>query len=173
MPTDKDFKIKRIPPSDADLYRELRLEGLKDTPEVFGASYSDESTKASSYYYEVLTNNIVFGAYSNRDTLVGIAGLAIPLKEKLKHKGMLWGMYIKPEARGNGLAKCLISQIIETAKQTTEELLLTVVTSNTSAISLYKKLGFVEYGREPRALKIQDCYYDEILMRLPLKHDSI
>ncbi|KKJ76021.1 hypothetical protein WH95_14710 [Kiloniella litopenaei] len=173
MPIDNDFIFKRISSDDAALYRELRLEGLKNTPEAFGASYSDESTKAPSHYRELLTNNEVFGAYTNKGIIVGIAGLAIPRKEKLKHKGMLWGIYIKPEMRGNGLAKQLISQIIEIAKHRTEELLLTVVTSNTSAIKLYKKLGFIEYGCEPRAIKVGDCYYDELLMRLPLKTKAI
>ncbi|WP_421779835.1 GNAT family N-acetyltransferase [Kiloniella litopenaei] len=178
MPIDNDFIFKRIPPDDAALYRELRLEGLKNTPEAFGASYSNESANAPSHYRELLTNNEVFGAYTNKGTLfgisgVGIAGLAIPRKEKLKHKEMLWGIYIKPEMRGNGLAKQLISHIIEMAKHRTEELLLTVVTSNTSAIKLYKKLGFIEYGCEPRALKVGDCYYDELLMRLPLKTKAI
>ncbi|WP_085906178.1 GNAT family N-acetyltransferase [Kiloniella majae] len=168
MPIDNDYTVKRIPPGDADLYKELRLEGLKDTPEAFGASYRDESTNPRSYYYTLLENHDVFGAYRNTDTLVGIAALALSPKEKLKHKGTLWGMYIKPEARGNGLAKQLVLQIIKIAKETTEEILLTVVASNVSAITLYKKLGFIEYGTEPRALKIKDRYYDEVLMRLPL-----
>ena len=144
MPIHNVFTLKRIPSEDAALYKGLRVEGLDESPEAFGASYSD------------------------RGSLVGIAGLRIPKQEKLKHKATLWGMYIKPEARGNGLAKQILLQIIEIAKETTEKILLTVVVSNASAITLYENLGFTEYGREPRALKIQDHYYNEMLMRLPL-----
>ncbi|WP_299379040.1 GNAT family N-acetyltransferase [uncultured Kiloniella sp.] len=168
MPIHNVFTLKRIPSEDAALYKGLRVEGLDESPEAFGASYSDEVNTPLSHYSKLLTNNIVYGAYSDRGSLVGIAGLRIPKQEKLKHKATLWGMYIKPEARGNGLAKQILLQIIEIAKETTEEILLTVVVSNVSAITLYENLGFIEYGREPRALKIQDHYHDEILMRLPL-----
>ncbi|WP_053005791.1 GNAT family N-acetyltransferase [Kiloniella spongiae] len=151
------------------LYKELRLEGLRETPEAFGASYRDESTEVFTYYCELLNDSYVFGVYGNTGILAGIAGLRISKKEKLRHKGTLWGMYIKSEARGNGLAKQLASLIIETAKETTEELLLTVVASNIPAVNLYKALGFIEYGIEPRALKVQGTYYDELLMLLRLE----
>ncbi|WP_417455089.1 GNAT family N-acetyltransferase [Kiloniella sp.] len=173
MPIDNVFTFKRIPSEDAALYKELRVEGRDESPEAFGASYCDEVNIPLSHYSKLLTNNVVYGAYSNKSSLVGIVGLRIPNKEKLKHKARLWGMYIKPEARGNGLAKQILLQIIEIAKETTEEILLAVVVSNVSAITLYEKLGFIEYGREPRALKFKDHYYDEVLMRLPLTPKTI
>jgi ribosomal protein S18 acetylase RimI-like enzyme len=34
---------------------------------------------------------------------------------------------------------------------------------------LYRRHGFVEYGREERALKVGEVYYDELMMRLALR----
>jgi RimJ/RimL family protein N-acetyltransferase len=39
-----------------------------------------------------------------------------------------------------------------------------VVGENQAAYRFYKNLGFVEYGRETKALKQDGRYYDEILM---------
>ena len=53
-----------------------------------------------------------------------------------------------------------------------EDLCLTVVASNAAARRLYSSVGFKEYGLERRALKIDDKYYDEVLMALPLNPRS-
>lgn len=55
------------------------------------------------------------------------------------------------------------------ARTDVESLLLAVGVHNEPAQRLYRRHGFVEYGREQRALKVGDVYYDEILMRLELQ----
>ena len=42
-----------------------------------------------------------------------------------------------------------------------EQILISVVTVQAAALSLYRSLGFESYGRERRALKIGDRYLDE------------
>jgi hypothetical protein len=39
------------------------------------------------------------------------------------------------------------------------------------ARQLYETVGFVVYGREPRALKVGDQYYDEDFMVLDLRRE--
>lgn len=87
---------------------------------------------------------------------------------KLRHKGILWGMFVRPEARGRGAAKKLLSAILANALTCCEEVLLTVVEGNQAAYGLYTAAGFVEYGREPAAIKIGTDYHQELLVRLPL-----
>ncbi len=50
----------------------------------------------------------------------------------------------------------------------TEIIHLGVNSNNVNAISLYKKLGFIEIGRYERFFKFNDSYGDEILMNLYL-----
>jgi ribosomal protein S18 acetylase RimI-like enzyme len=87
---------------------------------------------------------------------------------KLRHKAVLWGMYVRPEARRTGLAAALVQHVIEHARPLVEEICLTVVASNVAARRLYSAAGFKEYGLERRALKVGREYYDEVLMALPL-----
>ena len=105
----------------------------------------------------------------NGSPLVGAAGLRVQNRVKLRHKGVLWGMYVRPEARGKGLAAALVQQVVEHARTLVEEVCLTVVASNAAAIRLYGAAAFKEYGLERRALKVGSEYYDEVLMALPLK----
>jgi ribosomal protein S18 acetylase RimI-like enzyme len=83
---------------------------------------------------------------------------------KRRHKGLLWGMYVRPAARNLGLGRRLVEAVLKHASGHVELLQLTVVSENLSAHRLYTSLGFAEYGREARALKQNGRYYDEILM---------
>jgi ribosomal protein S18 acetylase RimI-like enzyme len=79
-------------------------------------------------------------------------------------KGVLWGMYITPEARGSGLAAALVDTLLEYARKEVEQVQLTVAGTNPRARRFYQRIGFVEYGLEERALKYKGAYHDEVLM---------
>ena len=162
------LKIRRLEADDIEGYRELRLEALKGHPEVFSSSWEHEARKPMSWWVERLETNTIFGGWVDRSPLVGVAGLRVPDAVKLRHKGVLWGMYVRPEARGTGLAAALVQRVIEQARTLVEEICLTVVASNAAACRLYNAAGFEEYGLERRALKVGSEYYDEVLMALSL-----
>ena len=75
-----------------------------------------------------------------------------------------------PLIAGGGIAKSLIQTIIEELKHdpTCEQLLLSVGTFNAGARAVYRSLGFVGYGVEPRSLRAGNEYIDEEHMVLLL-----
>lgn len=157
--------IRRLDAGDTGLYREIRLEALKNSPEAFGDSFEDQMDAPDKAFQERLEKNIVFGAFIE-DQLVGTAGLFLEGGRKAKHRGRMWGMYVKKEFRGSGIADDLIGAVINHARSCSEQLHLAVTTINSSALKLYERHGFVSYGKDPRALKIGTEYYDEYLMAL-------
>jgi RimJ/RimL family protein N-acetyltransferase len=162
------FQIRRLEPHDVAAYREIRLEGLKNHPETFGASWEDELEQPDSWWIERLESSTVFGGWTDRSPLLGVAGFYVLGPTKQRHKGILWGMYVRPAARGTGLAAALLQRVIEHARPLVEEIRLTVMASNTAAHRLYSAAGFEPYGLERRALKVGENYYDDELMALPL-----
>ncbi|MED2974239.1 GNAT family N-acetyltransferase [Fictibacillus sp. B-59209] len=85
---------------------------------------------------------------------------------RLSHVGSI-GMMIKKEYRSMGIGKKLINELLNWAKKNTliEKVGLGVLSSNQRAISLYKKMGFLEEGRKVREIKINnENYVDDILM---------
>jgi RimJ/RimL family protein N-acetyltransferase len=164
----RSFKVRRLETDDVASYRELRLEGLQGHPEAFASSWESEAEKPVSWWAGRLKSNTVFGGWVDGSPLVGVAGLRLQDAVKLRHKGVLWGMYVRPEARGTGLAAALVQRTVEHAVTLVEEICLTVVTSNVAACRLYGAAGFKEYGLERRALKVGSEYYDEMLMALQL-----
>jgi RimJ/RimL family protein N-acetyltransferase len=81
-------------------------------------------------------------------------------------------MYVRPEARGAGVARRLVEAVIAYARARVELIQLSVVVGNEPARRLYARLGFVEYGIEKNSLKYRGRYYDEILMAKELGSNS-
>jgi ribosomal protein S18 acetylase RimI-like enzyme len=163
-----DVEIRRLKPADAAQFREIRFMGLKCSPEAFGSTYETESVQPLSRFSERLASSAVFGAFRGAE-LLGIAGFAVRNGVKEAHKGLLWGMYVRPDARKAGVGRRLVEAVIDFARQRVELLQLSVVSDNDPARLLYARLGFIEYGVEKNSLKQHGRYYDEILMALDLR----
>jgi ribosomal protein S18 acetylase RimI-like enzyme len=161
--SDCRFTIRRLGSSDADAFRLIRLEGLRNDPEAFGSTFEKESSESVQYFLDRLTRCAVFGGFAG-DRLVGVAGFYSFEDTKSRHKGVLWGMYVTPEARGSGLATALVETLLEHASKEVEQVQLTVVVSNPRARRFYQRMGFVEYGLEEKSLKYKGAYFDEVLM---------
>lgn len=164
-----EFTIARLGSAQARDYRDLRLDGLARHPEAFGASWEDEAARTVEQFAERLGQGTVFGARSEgRPGLIGAVGLRVPQGEKTRHKGIVWGMYVRPQARRIGVGEALLAHALDHAATLVEEVILTVEASNRAALDLYRRAGFEQYGLEKRALKIGEDYRDEALMALVL-----
>ena len=150
-------------PSEANDYRRIRLFALREDPEAFGTAHDDEAAQPLAVFEERLRSQLIFGAYE-RGKIVGIVGLTRELGPKVRHKGTLWGFFVDPAVRWQGFGRELLEEVLHYADDVVEQIKLTVVTKNLSAISLYESLGFQSYGIEKRALKVASGYDDELLM---------
>lgn len=157
------ISIRLLTPADAARFRDIRLEALQQNPEAFGSSFEWENGQSLAWFEERIAQSDIFGAFVDGD-LVGTAGFRVQDGPKRSHKGLLWGMYVRPTARHSGLGRRLVEAVVSHASERVELLQLTVVSENRTARQLYAGLGFVEYGYEKKALKHDGRYYDEVLM---------
>ena len=83
--------------------------------------------------------------------LVGTAGLSWPEAEEVRPAAFVWGVYVSPRARGQGLASAMMEALIERAGSYDGLGRVTLDCFGTSvgAIGLYRKLGFTALGVRP------------------------
>ncbi len=170
-----DILIRCLEPSDAQAYRDLRLEALATSPEAFGSSYEEEAPLSlDTIRSRIPTSgpNSIFGAFAG-ERLVGMAGFVMYERKKASHKGLMWGVYVQTEWRGHGLGRRLVQRVIEQASRHVIVLEAAVGLANTSARRTYHALGFKPYGIERKAIRVGDVFYDEELLFMDFAESGI
>ena len=162
-----DWHVRRLGPEDAAAFQRLRLEALARDPCAFAASHDEEAEQDLADVAARLERQPVFGGFAS-GALLGVAGFAVPPQAKKRHKGLLWGVYVREAARGRGLGRALVLAVIGHARTHVVQLHAAVVTTNDAARRLYRSLGFTTYGLKPRGLACAGRYVDQELMVLPL-----
>ena len=159
--------IRRLGPADVVAYRTLRLEALRSHPEAYSSSFEDEANEPLEFFARRMPN--IFGCFVG-ETLAGTASLVVAPGLKLRHKGLVVGVFLDPAHRGRGLARALMEAVIEAARADgLVALRLGVTIGNEPAERLYRALGFRQYGVEVDAIRIDDVEFDEALMALDLE----
>ena len=106
--------------------------------------------------------------------VIGSAGIScVARKEKTRHRAT-FGISVDREYWGLGIGRALTEGCIECAERAGyAQLELEAVADNKNALALYKSVGFVEYGRNPKGFRSRTTGWQElVLMRLELDKQS-
>jgi len=155
--------VRRLTPDDAPAYRALRLRGLLEHAEAFTSSFDEDSAKPLAVTARRLaaeSGDTVWGAFSG-GTLVGVVGLGREPRMKIRHKGVVFGMYVAPEHGRRGIGAALLDHLIGEARRDPDlrQLTLTVTDGNDGARMLYERAGFRSFGVEPSAVRVGDRFH--------------
>jgi len=158
---ESSMDIRILNREDAEVYQALRLRSLREHPEAFSSSEEEENGTPLEVMADQLTHTPTFGAFLD-GRLVGIVSLFRFPRVKTKHRAIVGGMYVAPEARRQGAGKALMLALMEHAHtiEGLEEVVLAVTVGNEGARKLYLDAGFVPYSVEPRYIKVGDIRYD-------------
>ncbi|MDQ0427511.1 RimJ/RimL family protein N-acetyltransferase [Planomicrobium stackebrandtii] len=161
------MEIRKLDVKDAQVYYDLRIEALKDSPDAFATRLEDAIKRPVDITAKnlALKHAVTFGAFKDGN-LLGNVTLVRNTAPKLDHRATVVAVYVTPRARGNGLASRLMKELLHYASnwQGLERIDLMVASENLPAIALYEQMDFEKYGTEIKAMKTPEKYIDENLM---------
>jgi len=170
------MEIRFLTADDAGEWSRLRLEALEHDPAAFSSSVEEHQALPIEEVRKRLSANpdsFVVGAFEE-GRIAGMAGFHRETGPKTRHKGRVWGVYVTASKRGQGLARRMMKALLERAAGIAglEQVLLSVTSTQTTALALYRSLGFEQFGTEPRALNIGGEFIDEHYLTLHLKRTN-
>ena len=133
--------VRELGSEDWRAWRELRLEGLADTPIGFGELHADAlALPDEEWQARWARPGFRVIAYDGSDPL----GMAGGFRDEAG-EAVLFGVYVRPAARGRGVLAALVDAVQQWAAP--DPLRLDVHEDNGRARRAYEKLGFVPSGR--------------------------
>src|SRR5471032_3102997 len=167
----QDIRIRPLTEDDGIAFKQLRLAAIADSPNAVWPTATEEVMRKPAEVQARIkqtADQVVFGAFSDT-RLVAIAGLRRESLTQVAHKATLWGVFVHPELRKEGVARKLFIGIEGYARRIgVLQIHLSVNSENHRAKNLYESLGFKPFGLEPRSMKVGTRFYDEVHMCLCL-----
>jgi ribosomal protein S18 acetylase RimI-like enzyme len=168
-----DVKVRNLEWGDfrgwADLYYSRYAE-LPHNPELGVYVHEKPPTDAEEamifgqFMQQIIARDLVAVVAEDDGRLVGACTLGRRGRHpEQRHIGVL-GVAVHPDHRGRGVGKALLELALSQCPGLFEMVELKAIDANPQAIGLYRKFGFVEFGRQPRAFKRGDRYFDDVYM---------
>lgn len=170
--------VVRLAPGNAPAYRALMLDAYARHPDAFTSSVDERAALPLAWWQARLASGpeateAVWASVAG-DAIQGVAGLSFERREKVRHKATLFGMYVRPDARSQGLGRQLVDAVLTHARTCPHIALvqLTVSEGNAGAIALYRAAGFEAWGSEPLAVRVGDGFVRKLHMGCALKENG-
>lgn len=153
-------------------YRAVRLEALRESPEAFAATVDEEEAFDEASWRERMKRSARLIAEQDGQA-VGVVSVGTAATDDGAHAGELFGLWVKPELRGTGVATKLVTSGAVVARRRGEShLYYWVGTDNGPAVAFASGMGFRPTDeRRPMGVASEDDGDEEIAMVLPLGHD--
>ena len=169
----KSIVIRKAVKSDSKvLIGYLNIIGGESDFLTFGTGEFGRSIEQEEEFIEsaLKKENALFIIAEVDGKIVGNLNFSGGVRQRIAHVGE-FGVSVLKEYWGNGIGEELIKYLINWSNTVgiIRKINLRVRTDNTRAISIYKKLGFLEEGILKRDFFINGEFYDSLLMGLEIK----
>ena len=140
----KTIEVRKSTSDDGPRLKEIRLLSLRDEPDAYGSTFDEAVLYSDDQWATMASERNYFLALANDDPVGMSSGGLFP---PFPGARWLYGMFVKKEHRGTGVAVDLVRAVANWARQDGSDTLgLHVTRSLGRARAFYSKIGFNDVG---------------------------
>jgi GNAT superfamily N-acetyltransferase len=165
-----EITVRPLGEDDWQDYRSVRLAALRESPEAFAATAAEEEAYDEDFWRERMRRSARLVAERDGEA-VGVVSVGWARADTAA--GELFGLWVRPDARGTGVATTLVKEGARLATDRGQShLVYWVGTENGRAVAFASGIGFrpTDYRRAMGVVSEEDGE-EEIAMVLPLGSD--
>lgn len=171
MGTDRSqISIRALDEGEWETYRSVRLAALKESPEAFVATYADESRQDEQFWRDRMqrASRLLAERDGEPEGIVGVRQYS-----EDPEIGEIFGLWVRPESRGSGVARRLVEASAAQAKSDGRtQVYYWVGTENGRAVAFASSFGFRPTSRRrPMRMANEVDGEQEAALVLPLRGD--
>lgn len=165
-----EIEVRPLGVEEWETFRSVRLTALQESPDAFVASYAEEASEPEEFWRARMQRSVRLLAERDGRAL-GVA--SVGAAEDQPEAAQLFGLWVRPDARGSGVATALVrAGALTAAKAGKRHLLYWVGTDNGRAVAFASGFGFRPTAeRRPMRVRSEDDGEEETAMTLPLLGD--
>ena len=161
------IEIIKLPVSEWQTYKTLRLRALKEETKAFSTRYEEQAKHTDEQWQNRLATGEYMLFAKLNDQLVGMMVGYIPNPEKDKQSANIVSVYVTPEARGKGISKRLMEELLKHLKAGgITKVKLTVNKDQLAAVNLYQNFGFQITGKEESVMGDRVTHTELLMTKL-------
>ena len=159
----ENITLRRLVADDVSTFRALRFKALAEHPRAYLQTYEEESTRPMAFHAHMIDNHIIMGAFQGY-LMLGYTIMSLNVHSKMKHKGIVWGAYVRPAFRNDDLAKQMRLKLFDVAKEMGLKMCTsTIVANNPAALKVHQSVGYIEMFRETDGVQHLDGTFDDLI----------
>lgn len=161
-----EISVRSLGVDDWQDYRAIRLRALRESPEAFVATLADEEAEPEEFWRTRMERSRRLLASRGREVL-GVVSVGTAAQDE--RAGELFGLWVRPEARGTGVATALVRAAeVAAVKAGKTQLYYWVGTDNGRGVAFASGYGFrPTHHRRPMRVAGSESE-EEIAMTLPI-----
>jgi RimJ/RimL family protein N-acetyltransferase len=142
----ESVRIAALREEDWEILKAIRLKALQSDPGVFSSNYADEAKYEDYKWRSMLQEkNVQIFALFDKDKAIGMTGVAIDRGDPSGQRAVLWGSWLEPAYRKQGLSVLMYEARIDWARQhpVCRTVIVSHRASNANSERANQKHGFV------------------------------
>jgi GNAT superfamily N-acetyltransferase len=151
-------EIRTLHPDEWEMWRDLRLRSLADSPDAFGSTLEREQGFTERDWLDRLASMPVVAFVDRTPAAMGGGYRIRPGWVQVV------AMWTDPVFRGRGLARLVLAEIVRTARAENRRLVLDVARGNSAARTAYEHFGFVATGQSAPLREDSDLLVDQMVL---------